>query len=144
MSTRDKRRTIERYSENGEAQYVIKQLCPNTARLLGWFESYLKPTERITVEHWTGDVFYIVIDDTAMHNEREYEQASINAMRCGVTVNVKDDAVMYSNDTKVNPHGGNCFVRANKWKKFIKLHFGQHYLNGGFHIYKDGRKKVTA
>jgi hypothetical protein len=130
------RRTYDKYKEgNSSAAEILKIKCPKViAPLLTWLESHLKKTESIDISHWGVDWFYICVEDT------DYIKfGHPSEMRVGFTVNVLADKIMWSDDTKYNSHGGNCFVRANKWKPLIKKYFGN-FNNGiekAIHFYKD-------
>ena len=116
------KRTLQsRYSGDsyGAAQ-VIKVKCPTLGRLLTFLEGKLHRHEQLDVHSWYGSLFYVVIRD--MRGEGIVHLYPRD-MRAGLTVDLASDTVQFADSTEVNESGGNCFVRAPKWKTILRRHF---------------------
>jgi len=116
---------------------LIRIHNPNIYKILQWLETKLKPSEVIDIHYWASEWLYIIVED---RNIKEY----IVNMRMGFTVNMSKDIVMYNNDKSDNHWGGNCFVRANKWKTNLRKYLGNQYNEHTFHIYKDPRPLIKS
>ena len=127
------RRTNEKYIHGSHnIREAIRISCPKVFAILEQMENYLKEEENIWLYHWTEDKFYIEVIDRSI-------EVSILRCRMGISFDFKRDIVLFSND------GGNCFVRANKWKSWLTKRLPSKILTGEyndktFHVYKDERE----
>ena len=128
------RRQYDKYKKcSYTAAMLVKIHCPYIYTILEWLEPKLKPSEYISISNWNKDWFYIeVLDD-------DITESIVNT-RMAFTVNMRKDRIMFCNDYLDNPvGGGNCLVRANKWKRYLKKRFDKQYTPEHFNIYKDPR-----
>jgi len=126
------KRKCDKYNGSSYGSAMLISIhCPNIQKILEWLEARLKPSESIAIYPWTDDWFYIEVTDSEI-------KASIVNARIAFTVNVRRDRIMYCNDFEDNTvGGGNCFVRANKWKTYLKKEWAEEWDAGRWHIYKD-------
>lgn len=120
---KDNRRDIDKYTNLDYAGEVLKQLCPTIGALLKAIEANLMPTETIDVTEWYGERFYIEVKDSRNFETKYPSDKHVVAMRCGFTVNIKTDEIMWNDDKRYNPSGGNCFLRSQKWRAFVNRYF---------------------
>jgi hypothetical protein len=114
---------------------VLKIQTPNQiGDLIKWLESKLSPTEKINIETWINELFYVVVED-----QRKFLEYPAK-MRIGFTVDVKRDIIFwsgYNEEYPSYPRGGNCFVRTAKWKKELKNKFGNNVVEDGIYQYRN-------
>lgn len=132
-------RTTQLYTHTStHASVVIKLIKPHIGELLRFLESELSEYEQIDIEQWTGTWFYLVIRDM---RGKDIPHSGVSRMRAGITVDLADDTIMWSDDKMKNgSSGGNCFVRSPKWKTILRRHFNlghNHIWRSKFHVYKD-------
>lgn len=129
---KDNRRCYEKYAKTPDSGCAIKILCPTIGELLNSLESALSETEIINVHHWTNDWFYIIVEDT-----KDKENAtSCSCSKCGFTVNIKSDSIMWNDSTEDNFSGGNCFLRSVKWKRWINKRWNKKITEKQMSFYK--------
>lgn len=140
---RDQRRRQQRYRNGIEASDLLKLTCQTTiGPLLGFLEQNLGEHETLSVHSWVDEFFYIEVIDSRFRAGPSFD-SQIAGMRIGLTVDVLRDRIVWSNiPYRPNtsqparlPLGGNCYVRANKWKRLVRERFNQFDL--GFRIYKN-------
>lgn len=111
---------------------LLKASCPDIARHVEGIEQYLHAYEYLDVHQWIGTRWYAVVVDTRGRLLRGVHPSNL---RFGLTLDVKNGgSIMWSDE------GGNCFVRATKWKVWAKRHFnlGRYEIfSERFHVYKD-------
>lgn len=108
----------QKYGEYIEAANMMKATCSKIqAVLLDWLEAKVNRHETIEVSCWYGSLFYVCIKDSTI-TQRYPANMSI-----GFTVDVKADEIYWNNNFKVNPSGGNCFVRSRRWKRLVSRQF---------------------
>lgn len=129
---KDTRRDYEKYAKTPYSGKAIKILCPNIAELLNSLESALSPTEVLDVSFWTNDWFYIIVEET-----KDKEKASsCGSSKCGFTVNIKRDSIMWNDSTEDNFSGGNCFLRSVKWKRWVNKRWNKEITDKQMSFYK--------
>lgn len=101
-------------------EYSGKQ---NITDLIEMIRRQLGKTEKIDIGHWVSGWFYIEVKDSRFEH-----------MRMGLTVDCNSDTIMWSDDTSKNRHGGNCFVRSLRWKRWLSVNFGD-VKHGKVHWY---------
>lgn len=112
---------------------MVHIFCPKITRYLGQIRKKLSEDEHINFHWWTGNRFYIEVEDTQKgwkHPEN---------IRLFLTVDVKKDKVIFNN-SKDDGFGGNCGARTIKWKRALSKMFMEEYWSGDkekfFHFYK--------
>lgn len=108
---------------------MLKLLAPQLQRLLKWLEDNLMAHEHISISRWRDSFFYIEVIDPRYFK--------VNKIRIGFTVDLdaellrsagKEPGICWNNAVRFDgelPHGGNCFIRSNRWKK----KFGKEFPN---------------
>lgn len=132
---KDHRRELDKYADFNYAGIVLKQLRPTIGNLLKAIEDNLMPTETIDVTEWYGERFYIEVRDSRGFETKYPSDRHVVAMRCGFTVNIKTDEVMWNDDKRYNPYGGNCFLRSKKWRAFVNGYFAGTVTPEMMHFY---------
>lgn len=112
---------------------LLRHSSKAMGEMLEWMIANLGKHEVLDICHWTGPLFYVEAVDTR-------KGKFCSSQRFGLTVDVSKGKILW-NDEK-HEGGlptGNCFVRANRWKKLPRV---KNIPQGKIHVYKDWRKWV--
>ncbi len=108
--------------------YVVRLLMsiggPKLKALVEWIESIRNEHEDVEMFDWTKgdgyDLWYIEIKD------RRITEKIVNVI-FGLTVDVKNDCIFWSNDTTSYggrfSKGGNCFIRSERWWRRLRKQY---------------------
>lgn len=140
---RDPRRTHEKYlNRNDVSALLLKLTRPTIASILVFLEQNLGLDEQIDISNWHEEFFYLSVMDRRYAQVRPADSRyQCAGMRLGITVDANRDCMIWPGSpypTIVNPRlprGGNCYVRANKWKRLLRAKYPIDF--GGFRVYKD-------
>ncbi len=132
----------DKYANRCNAAAVLLKLTrPNLADILNSLEQNLGADEVIHIRAWHDEFFYIEVEDLRYRLAPAARQQQCAHLRVGLTVDVMRDNVVWSNVPYLTvrrasrlPLGGNCYVRANKWKKVMRRCAPELV---GFNVYKD-------
>lgn len=128
-----KRREHELYGPHNDSNsyataMAIKLKCPNIRPDLEFLEQHLGNTEHIRITYWVDSMFYLEVHDTrpspAPNINGRPVPCAISRWRMALTINVAEDKIFWNDDKSVPLfNGGNCFVRAPRWKGLMKKRF---------------------
>ena len=109
---------------------LLRHSSKAMAELLEWMIANLGEYEVLDITHWMDSKFYVEAVDTRISH-------FISKARFGLTVDVAKGKILW------NDQGGNCFVRAARWKRRERV---KNIPVGHIHIYKDWavKKQVFA
>lgn len=115
---------MEKYV-NHNAVELLRHSSKAMGELVDWMLANLGEYEQLHVGHWTDSWFYVQAIDTR-------KDKFITRQRFGLTVDVAKGKILW------NDKGGNCFVRAQRWKKRQRV---KNIPQGRIHVYKDWTNK---
>lgn len=80
----------------------------------------LATNESVTMTQWTGKLWYVNVQNRTLYQKARMEgdvDGKINSHRFGLTLDIKRSDICWNTD------GGNCFVRGQKWLKYLRENF---------------------
>jgi hypothetical protein len=100
---------------------LLRHSSKAMGELVAWMIANLGKHEILDITHWMESKFYVEAIDTR-------KGKFITDQRFGLTVDVAKGKILW------NDEGGNCFVRAHRWKRRDRV---KNIPQGKIHVYKD-------
>ena len=123
---------MRKFAKNSEAAIILLKLCPTIGALIDAIHAKLSPTEIIDIHGWMDNLFYIDIIDQAIPIQPG--KGPVRG-RCGFSVDIMTDKIVWNNSTEQYYHGGNCYLRSIKWKRFVNSYFPEPVTDKMMHFY---------
>lgn len=104
--------------------------------LIMWLYDATNKHEYLDIHPWTKEWLYVVVRDRRIG---KYPEDAL----VGFTVNLPMDLMMWCSSKDQphgNSHGGNCFLRSERWYKLLKQKFPQAIRDRDFHDYRKSRR----
>lgn len=105
----------------GVAKLLVRFCGPEVVGLIEWLAEQFRPQdgESLDIHEWIDDFWYVTVKTNRV---RDYPDNIL----IGFTVDLRRDCIFWVGD-KIEgsgfTHGGNCFVRSERWSRLLRKRF---------------------